>query len=313
MTKSRALTAVFFASALIIAPMSTALAGGQHWSHGPAYRGYHGGGHGSYWHGGGGYWRGGVWWPAAAAAAVVGTAAALVAAPFVAIGNAVASTAYVAPPAPYYPPQQYYAPQRYTAPQQYYPPQGYAAPQQYYPPQGYSAPQQYYAPQSAQLYYAAPSGSAPQSAAGVPPDYYAQRAPQQYYAPQRSSAPQQYWRSADCATALRASNVACAIRCRGSAGLLCGRACSSAGSARIARAPGGRPSRSVRAARRADPDAATSCSIAMALVRRASRPLRSASASPSARSITDFRTKGRCSLLSSIASSSVCGRLPAFR
>ena len=51
MTKSRALTAVFLASALIIVPISTALAGGPHWSHGPAYRGYHGGGHGSYWHG----------------------------------------------------------------------------------------------------------------------------------------------------------------------------------------------------------------------------------------------------------------------
>ena len=86
MTRSRILLLGLIASALAIAPTSSALAGGQHWSHGHAY---HGGYHGAHWHGGGGYWRGGVWWPAAAAAAVVGTAAALVVAPFVAIGNAV--------------------------------------------------------------------------------------------------------------------------------------------------------------------------------------------------------------------------------
>ena len=75
-------------------------------------------------------------------------------------GNAVASAAYVPPPAPYYAPQQYYAPQ------------GYNAPQQYYAPQGYNAPQPHYAPSY---------GSAPQYDPAVPPDYYAQRAPQQYY------------------------------------------------------------------------------------------------------------------------------------
>ena len=142
MTKTRVLSVGVFAGALALAPMSSALAGGAHWSHGPSY-------HGAYWHAGGGYWYGGVWWPVAAAAAVVGTAVALVAAPFVAIGNAVASSAYVPPPgpAPYYAPQQYYA------------------------PQGYNAPQQYYAPSY---------GSAPQYDPSVPPDYYAQRAPQRY-------------------------------------------------------------------------------------------------------------------------------------
>ncbi len=65
---------------------------------------------------GGGYWRGGVWWPFAAVGAVVGTAAAIVAAPFVAFGNAVASAPYYAPQpvlrsAGYRP--QYYAPQGY--------------------------------------------------------------------------------------------------------------------------------------------------------------------------------------------------------
>ena len=59
MTKSRVLLHGLIASALAIAPTSSALAGGQHWSHG---RAYHGGYHGAYWHGGGGYWRGGVWW-----------------------------------------------------------------------------------------------------------------------------------------------------------------------------------------------------------------------------------------------------------
>jgi len=100
MHKPRALTIVLMASGLVLAPMSNALAGGPHWAHGS----YHG------WHGGGGHWHGGVWWPAAAAAAVVGTAAALVAAPFVAIGNAVTYPAY-APPPPSYGPPQYYAPQ----------------------------------------------------------------------------------------------------------------------------------------------------------------------------------------------------------
>jgi hypothetical protein len=147
MTKSRVLLAGLIAGALAIAPTSSALAGGQHWSHGHAY---HGGYHGGHWHGGGGYWRGGVWWPAAAAAAVVGTAAALVAAPFVAIGNAVAYSTYVPPPnpAPNYAPQQYYA------------------------PQGYNAPQQYYAPSY---------GGAPQRDPSVPPDYYPQPSSQQYY------------------------------------------------------------------------------------------------------------------------------------
>ena len=172
MTISRILLPGLIAGALAIAPTSSALAGGQHWSHGHAY-------HGAHWHGGGGYWRGGVWWPAAAAAAVVGTAAALVAAPFVAIGNAVAYSTYVPPPnpAPYYAPQQYYAPQ------------GYNAPQQYYAPQGYNAPQQYYAPSY---------GSAPQRDPSVPPDYYPQPSPQQYYdnaqpAPTYAPSPQGYY------------------------------------------------------------------------------------------------------------------------
>jgi hypothetical protein len=152
MTKSRVLSAGLMASALLIAPMSSALAGGTQWSHRNSYHApvYHGGYRGAYYRGGGGYWRGGVWWPAAAAAAVVGTAAAIVAAPFVAIGNAVASSAYVPPPnpAPYY------------------------APQQYYPSQGYNAPRQYYAPAY---------GSAPQYDRSVPPDYYAQPGSPQYY------------------------------------------------------------------------------------------------------------------------------------
>jgi hypothetical protein len=152
MTKSRVLSAGLIASALAITPMSSAVAGGPHWSHGASYHSpaYHGGYRGAYWHGGGGYWRGGVWWPAAAAAAVIGTAAALVAAPFVAIGNAVAYSTYVPPP--------------YPAP--------YYAPQQYYAPQGYNAPQQYYAPSY---------GGTPQYDPSVPSDYYAQPAPQQYY------------------------------------------------------------------------------------------------------------------------------------
>ncbi len=157
MNKSRILGASLIASTVAMAPISSALAGGPHWSHGAShyaptyhagYRGpyWHGGGS---WHGGGGYWHGGVWWPAAAAVAVVGTAAALVAAPFVAIGNAVASSAYVPPPAPYY------------------------TPQQYYPSQGYNAPQQ--------QYYAPSYGNAPQYDPSVPSDYYAQPAPQQQY------------------------------------------------------------------------------------------------------------------------------------
>src|SRR5258705_1419590 len=160
MTKSRVRLRGLIASALAIAPISSAFAGGQHWSHGRAY-------HGGYWHGGGGYWRGGVWWPAAAAAAVVGAAAALVAAPFVAIGNAVAYSTYIPPPnpAPNYAPQQYYA------------------------PQGYNAPQQYYAPSY---------GSAPQRDPSVPPDYYAQPSPQSYYdnaqpAPTYAPPPQGYY------------------------------------------------------------------------------------------------------------------------
>jgi len=171
MTQARILSAALIGSALVIAPMSSAVAGGSQWSHrsyhAPAYRG---GYHGAYWHGGVGYWRGGVWWPAAAAAAVVGTAAALVAAPFVAIGNAVASSAYVPPPnpAPYYPPQPYYPQQQqyYPQQQQYYPQQ-----QQYYAPQGYNAPQPNYAPSY---------GSAPRYDPSVPPDYHAQGAPQYY-------------------------------------------------------------------------------------------------------------------------------------
>jgi len=151
MTKFRVLFAGVLSAALALAPMSSALAGGPHWSHGPSYHAP--AFRGAYWHGGGGggYWRGGVWWPAAAAAAVVGTAVALVAAPFVAIGNAVASATYVPPPSP----APYYAPQQY-----------------YYSPQGYNAPQQYYAPSN---------GSAPQYDPSVPPDYHAQPAPQQYY------------------------------------------------------------------------------------------------------------------------------------
>ncbi len=174
MKKIRVVSVGFVAGALALAPMSSALAGGAHWSHGSSHHGgYHGGGyHVAYGHAGGGYWYGGVWWPVAAAAAVVGTAAALVAAPFVAIGNAVAYSTYVPPsaPAPYYAPQQqYYAPQGYAP--QGYAPQGYAP--QGYAPQGY-APQGY-APQDAPQGY-----SAPQHESSVAPDHYAQRAPQQY-------------------------------------------------------------------------------------------------------------------------------------
>ena len=149
MTSSRIVSAGLIASVLFAAPVSSAFADGPQRSHGATYhaQAYHGGGyHGSYWHGGGGYWRGGIWWPVAAVGAVVGTAAALVAAPFVAFGNAVAS-------APYYAPQQYYAPQ----PQQNYAPQGYNAPppnyapQQNYAPQGYNVPTYY--PPVATTYY----------------------------------------------------------------------------------------------------------------------------------------------------------------
>ena len=90
--------------------------------------------------------------------------AAVIAAPFVAFGNAVAS-------APYYPPQQYYPQQGYNQPQQYYAPQQNYAPQQYYPAQGYVQPQQNYGPQQ----YYAPQGY------NQPQQNYAQ---QQYYAPQ---------------------------------------------------------------------------------------------------------------------------------
>src|SRR5206468_268603 len=101
MTKHRVLSRAFMVGAIALVPVSSALAGGGHWSHGPSYRApaWHGGYHGApYAHGG--YWRGGIWWPAAAAAAVVGTAAALVAAPFIAFGNAVAGAAYVPPQDP---------------------------------------------------------------------------------------------------------------------------------------------------------------------------------------------------------------------
>ena len=62
MVQSKLLTAGLVAGALVLAPASSALAGGQRWSHGggsyhaPAYHGgYHGGYHGSYYgHGGGG-------------------------------------------------------------------------------------------------------------------------------------------------------------------------------------------------------------------------------------------------------------------
>jgi hypothetical protein len=163
MSKSRVVTAGLVASALLIAPVSSAFADGPHRSkgasqHGSAYHGgsrgpaWHGGSYrGPAWHGGGGYWRGGIWWPFAAVGAVVGTAAAIVAAPFVAFGNAVAS-------APYYAPQQ-----------QYYPPQGHNA-----PPPNYAPQQQYYAPQG---YNAQPS----YGDATPPPDYSARQAPPQYY------------------------------------------------------------------------------------------------------------------------------------
>jgi len=183
MTPSRVVTAGLVASALLLAPVSSALADGprgksasRHGSsyHGGGYRGpvWHGAGHRApYAYGGGGYWRGGVWWPFAAVGAVVGTAAAIVAAPFVAFGNAVASAPYYAPQ------QQYYAPQGYVVPQQPY----YAPQQQYYAPQGYNAPRPAYAPQ--QTYYA-PQGYNAQPAYGdatPPPDYSAQRTPPQYY------------------------------------------------------------------------------------------------------------------------------------
>ncbi len=112
------------------------------------------------------------------AAAVVGTTAAIIAAPFVAFGNVVASTAYVQPAAPYYAPQQYYSPPvSYNAPPQYYaPPVSYNAPQQYYaPPANY--PQQYQgAPQyennaQPQGYYAPPANYR-QGAAPVAYNYY---------------------------------------------------------------------------------------------------------------------------------------------
>ena len=191
MSKSRVVAAGLVASALLIAPVSSAFADGPHGSKGASHHGssYHGGGYrGPVWHGagyrapyaygGGGYWRGGVWWPFAAVGAVVGTAAAIVAAPFVAFGNAVASAPYYAPQQPDYAPQGYVAPQQqYYAPQQQY----YAPQQQYYAPQGYNAPPPNYAPQ--QTYYA-PQGYNAQPAYGdatPPPDYSAQRAPPQYY------------------------------------------------------------------------------------------------------------------------------------
>ena len=182
MTKSRVVTAGIVASVLLVAPVPSAFADGPRWSKGASQHGsaYHGGGYrgpawhggGSYrgpaWNGGGGYWRGGIWWPFAAVGAVVGTAAAIVAAPFVAFGNAVANAPYYAPQPQYYAPQQqYYAPQGYNAqpsygdatpppdyssqqaPPQYYnnsrPPQGYAPPPQrsYSPPPTYGAPANY--------------------------------------------------------------------------------------------------------------------------------------------------------------------------
>ncbi len=189
MTPSRIATAGLVASALLVAPVSSAFADGPHWSkssshhgsasHGGGYHGpvWHGGSdRGPAWHGGGGYWRGGVWWPFAAVGALVGTAAAIVAAPFVAFGNAVANTPYYAPPQPYYPAQGYsVAPPNYAPQQQYYVPQGYSAPppnyapqQQYYVPQGYSAPPPNYAPQ--QQYYA-PQGYNVQPSYSAPPNY----------------------------------------------------------------------------------------------------------------------------------------------
>ena len=175
MTKSRVVSAGLIASVLLIAPVSSAFADGPRWSkgashqgsayHGGGYRGpvWHGGGYGApYAHGGGGYWRGGVWWPFAAVGAVVGTAAALVAAPFVAFGNAVAN-------APYYAPQQpYYAPQGYVAPQPMY-----APPQQYYAPQGYNAQPSYGDATPLPAY----------SAQQAPPRYYNNARPPQGYAP----------------------------------------------------------------------------------------------------------------------------------
>jgi hypothetical protein len=198
MTKSRVLTAGLVASALLLVPVSSALADGPRGSKGASHHGssYHGGGYrGPVWHGagyrapyaygGGGYWRGGVWWPFAAVGAVVGTAAAIVAAPFVAFGNAVASAPYYAPQ------QQYYAPQSYVVPQQQY----YAPQQQYYAPQGYDAPRPTYAPQQT---YSAPQGYNTQPSYGdatPPPDYSTQAAPPQYYnnnaRPPQGYAPQQ--------------------------------------------------------------------------------------------------------------------------
>ena len=63
MTTYRVVTAGLVASALLVAPVQSALAGNPRWSHGATYHApaYHGGGaRGAYWHGGGGYWRGGI-------------------------------------------------------------------------------------------------------------------------------------------------------------------------------------------------------------------------------------------------------------
>ena len=194
MTNSRVVTAGLLASALLVAPVPSAFADGPRWSKSSAHTAsaYHGGSRGPVWHGGsyrgpawhgGGYWRGGVWWPFAAVGAVVGTAAAIVAAPFVAFGNAVASAPYYAPQPQYYAPQGYVAPQPMYAPQQQYyaPQQQYYPPQPQYSPQGYNAPPPNYTPR--QAYYAPQDYSAQPlyGDATPPPDYSAQQAPPQYY------------------------------------------------------------------------------------------------------------------------------------
>ena len=147
-------SASLVAGALALVPMSSAFAGGPHWSHGPSHGpAFHGGYHANYWHGGGGYWHGGVWWPGAVAAAVVGTTAAIIAAPFVAFGNVAASAAYVSPAAPYYAPQQYYSP-----------PVSYNAPPQYYaPPVSYNVPSSttHHLSRASALHQAAPQYQAP--------------------------------------------------------------------------------------------------------------------------------------------------------
>jgi hypothetical protein len=152
MTQSRILSVGLLASALAIAPMSSALAGGPHWSHGAPYHApaYHAGYRGGYYgHGGSGYWHGSVWWPAAAAVAVMEPPLRWSRRP-----SSRSATRWPAPPT--FRRRRYYGQQDTTLrSSSNTTPAGYSAPQQQcYAPQGYNAPR--YNP-------------------AVPPDCYAQR------------------------------------------------------------------------------------------------------------------------------------------